>query len=273
MFSLSERVVGFYPLSMATSLAVEGALGNHPEKPTNKNVLSKINDFYINVDTLIRNIYNAVPTEFKNSISSEDMAQTLYQEVESFIRVLSDNVQNPKIVFYRCSKELLKYKHPNAILRQSTTPNQLIYDALRYDTLLSPIINDLNIRQYDLVITDTSSKRTAVLTHQPYEMFSYGLSNRLLWESHTGVLKGKSSWYTKFYNGKELQMIPFCVEMIQIFGDNEYFRPISIKYRKAIIDVAIEYGWSQVTTKEKILYSINTIEDKEIKQAVREFII
>ena len=56
----STRAVGYFPLSIASSLALEGALGIHPDHPAGSKVLKDFNGHMVNIKTLFRNYYEAI---------------------------------------------------------------------------------------------------------------------------------------------------------------------------------------------------------------------
>ena len=101
-----------------------------------------------------------------------------------------------------------------------------------------------------------------MLTHVAYDLLSYNKFNTLhLLESHTGKCKDISLWWTKLSNSKDLMRIPFNILTLQIFGDSQIFLPFPIETRKQILQLAEDKKWTNVTTKERIRLSLDTLKD------------
>ena len=267
----AARTLGKYPLSIATSLAIEGGLGEHPDRPTGKNVLKNYKLAYFNIGTLYRNLYNAVLKEDVPMLLPDELAAALVMELDQLERVIETELQGKlRCEFYICDYSSMEKTFPNAFLRTDQTANQKQYALLEKITLqhVHTVLNE-RIHRFNLRIKATSSVKTLMLTHYPIDLFTPSIPDRALWESHTGAVKEKHQWYTKYFNGKDLTMIPFREDLLQIFGDNEHFRPMSIKYRKAIVEIAVNNGWSQVTTQAKIDLAMNLYAEPEVRDLYR----
>ena len=126
------------------------------------------------------------------------------------------------------------------------------------------------VKRYTLKILDVEARKALILTHFAYDLLAKGFSSLHLLESHTGTIKNKFMWYTKYLNGKELSSIPFREDMLQIFGDNEHFRPWPIKARRQVLELAAKYNWSQVTQNDKVRYGFGQIVDPYLRDILRE---
>lgn len=272
---IADRAVGKYPLSIATSLAIEGILGEHPDRPTNRNDLKGKKVAWINLKTLFRNFHNALPKEAEGVIPASEFVEPFIMEIEQFINVLeSVSKDNIQINIYNCTYSDMERLYPKAIIRRPSTPNQIEYNNIQTavtTTLSKFVLKDL-IKSFDTKIKAVESSDMLLMTHCPVDLFNHGFRKMNLWESHTGAVKQKFEWYTKYYNGKELFQIPFHEGLIQIFGDNEHFRPQSLIMKRAILQVANDYGWSQATTDDKISYGIGQIEDRELRKRIRDIV-
>ena len=93
-FAFINRTIGQFPISIATSLAIESALGVHPDIPVTGVPVEKYNAIYINVRTLIRNFIGSLekdgitgthPIELAGFISSEmrDIID-IFEEFQNF---------------------------------------------------------------------------------------------------------------------------------------------------------------------------------------------
>lgn len=79
------------------------------------------------------------------------------------------------------------------------------------------------------------------------------------------------SWYTKYNNIKDI-MLPFSKYLLYVFGDTSGdIKPLGIKERRDILEIAKLKSWSPITTDEKVKFDINnsTI-DSVIKKQILE---
>ncbi|BAW19255.1 hypothetical protein [Ralstonia phage RP12] len=270
----SERATGYFPLSIATSLALEGALGIHPDHPAGPKLLKDFSGHWVNVKTLFRNYYEAIGKENIPLIDQKDLIDSFRHELESYLEISAEQGQHQfKTVLYCPDYIGLESRLPHAILRVDSTPNQILF-AKSLQMVLGQIIKNEKelIKLYPLQITDSQSANTLMLTHYPYDLTTKVFSNLSLLESHTGNIKDKSKWYTKFYNGKDLPMIPFHEGFLSIFGDSQLFRPIGATYRKTLVDLGTKYNWSFATSQDKVNYGLNQIKDKFLAEQLRLYL-
>lgn len=270
----ADRPLGKYPLSISTSLALEGALGIHPDRPVGRTSLSDYQELWVNIKTLFRNFYNAIGKDSIARITQDDLYSAFVQEAISITEVVeSESDKKTRVVLYNNDYKGLLSKHPKAILRVNTTENQILYTKTM-TWVLQKFIKEYraSIKLFDKEITGIAGTKCLVLSHYPIDLFAKGARSIALLESHTGVIKDKSLWYTKYYNGKDLPSIPFREDLLVIFGDTDMFRPLPAAMRKALVELSIKYKWSYVTTKEKILYGVNSLQDKYLAELIKSII-
>lgn len=271
---LSCRTVSAFAVSIGTSLALESIFySNTPSYDPDREIPQKVNiedydEFWINLSTMFRNIMGALSKEDSNRVGASGLKETLAFEMETIESiVLNEGKGKVKLIFYACEyKEATSsLKHPHAVFRTDSTDKQKIYRSLHNETiakLLKERNESENLRILDSSLKPKHKCKALVLTHIAYDLLSYKNFNTLdLIESHTGVLKPKSMWYTKFHEGKVLNMIPFSLGFLQIFGDGEHFKPIDIRVRRTLIELAKENHWTQITKNEKIKFNIGYLKD------------
>lgn len=255
---IAARVVGEYvPISVATAIAIENACGINPETRLKKNPIEGVDQFHINIRTLFRNFMGALDTATLRGVPPVFIAPVIIEEmdyIESIVRDYSSG--GTKVVFYFSNYKNLEWKYPKAVIRRDNTDKQKAYRVTMNDTMatLFDTVPE-RIKGYDLKLgdKDTHLAHALMLTNYAYDLLSYREFRDLkLIESHTGAVKERAQWYTKYHNGKELVMIPFREDLIQVFGDSETFVPMDLKLRKLIIDLAVTNRWGPLTTMSKI---------------------
>lgn len=274
MASSSERILGQYPLSIATSLAIEGAMGIHPDTPVGKHSLLDFNGLWVNLKTLYRNFYNAHDKESIAMISVEDQAVYFSQEMDSLINVVgSESAGSTKVHFYLPDYDKVGRRYRHALMRVDHTPKQLAYAS----DMVGVIGQVLESRKEEItivsdVLIEPVGGKALMLTHYPIDLTTRVFGSLALLESYTGIIKTKEMWYTKYYNGKDMVSMPFMASLLSIFGDNDMFRPMPIQYRRALIELSEKYRWNFLTTKDKIFYGLSTLKDKMLAEQLRLWI-
>lgn len=270
---LANRAKGQFPLSIATSLALESLAGIHPEIPNVAELpIKDMSTLLINIRTIIRNINGALPTEQAKTLNAKSVIDTLLEEmtiIEATINKLSEGMVN--VVYYASTYGSLGRKYPQAILRPVTTPNQINYVHLERDVIIRLLENPLafDIRRYDTEITDKFSD-VLIITHLCIDLLSKSNFNRIrLLETHTGSIKNHLQWNTKLTKGKDLIRIPFNKFTLQVFGDNGYlFSQMDHRTRAVVTNMAEIDKWTTATTKDRIIASIRKLDDPSIRMTL-----
>jgi hypothetical protein len=266
-------------VSIATSIALEYASGMESEaNPTPKpSVLGNYNEFWFNIRTLFRNMAGSLPTDEKFKASASDYAEALYHEIKSIISILRDAGSQIRPVFYISNYQDVDRKYRGAVVRADRTDKQKKYSAHLKSTvslLLGSLKSDQEVdcKIFSLKIKSQSRCRALILTHHAYDLLGYKDFDKLdLIESHTGAIKSRDAWHTKYTNGKEIPMIPFSERLLPVFGDSETFHPMLGSARSDIIELAKAKKWSSITSDEKILIDVSSLKNKFLCDNIRAF--
>ncbi len=260
---LSQRAMSSFALSIGTALAFESLFkGDQPAYDPTRPIPQAIDvrdyeQVWINLGTLVRNIYSSVPSASQAAMHAVDLYVTLESEVQTIRTLVSDgSFDKTQAIFYVTDDSRLAARHPHAKLRKENTPRQLGYANVR-DLVLQEYLKRHSHIPGNLVfhelLTPASRKKVLILTHDAYDLLSYQAFTELhLLESHTGLLKKRTQWYSKYSDGKALMRIPFNACFMQVFGDSVHFHPFPFKERNLIKEMADQYNWTPVTTKERL---------------------
>ena len=267
-----------FPLSIATGLAIEAAVGVHPDYPVKVAPILHYDQLWINVRTLFRNLYGALEPEVAKAVMPVHFAEVLIEEMDVISGIIADFSNNrTKVIFYLSNYNGLEQKYRHAKIRMDNTDKQKAYRSTVNATLanLLQMVPD-RITGYELKIGGTLSQNATalILTNYAYDLLSMRSFKELtLLESHTGKIKGRALWASKYHNGKELANMPFREDLIQIFGDSETFAPQDIKLRKSLIEVAALRKWSATTTTDKIRDSLKDIPNQFAAELIRTYLV
>ena len=273
------RAVGEkFSLSIATGLAIEAACGLHPDFPVKVPPVQSFDQVWVNTRTLFRNFMGALDPETAKRAMPVFIAQALLEEMD----IIEDAIthysnRRARVVFYYSNYKGMEKKYPRSKVRGDTTDKQKSYRATMNDTTENLLqMAPERIRGYDLKIGDktTHNVNAMILTHYAYDLISYReFKHLVLLESHTGKIKERAQWYTKYLNGKDLAMMPFREDLLQILGDKETFAPQDIALRKSLIDLAVQKRWSATTTTDKIRANLKDMPNQYAAEMVRAILV
>jgi len=258
------RALGQFSLSIASSLALESAVGIHPDLPRPDIMpIRQYKVVWINMRTLYRNIVGAMPKDIAPTISAVEIAQIMDEEMAVIPDMLREYAgYEVPVQYYFNNMNKLERKYPEAELRKDSTDKMKSFTRKLGDVMKVLIAE----RSDNFKIVDDKlpgeAVKTLIITHIAYDLLSEknfgGLS---LLESHTGKIKAKPLWYSKYYQGRDLSMIPFTEELLQVFGDTETFHPLDKKLREAIIAVAEKRSWHASTSRDRIIDGIKDLQN------------
>jgi hypothetical protein len=270
--ALSNRAMSAFPCSIGTSLTLESLFNGtlppyDPERVIPQRVdINNYKSFYINLMTLYRNLMGSLQKNDSGVVLPGDLAEVLEFEVELIKNLVNEATHGKtKAIFYASNYKALDKKYPHAFIKQDNTEKQKYYTSVMETTIgqfFKKSVKSDEIVLFDLHLKVPQKVKGLILTHYAFDLLSQKQFTHLdLIESHTGVLKGPSLFYTKFTQGKELMRIPFQEWSLQVFGDSQTFNSFPIKVRKIITDLADEYAWTWNTTPDRIRFCLDRIND------------
>lgn len=266
--ALAERATSSYPVSIGTAIALESLFPSRDQryddtkeraKPIN---FDKDYIFLINLGTMFRNLVSSVQSDAAKNLSAEKLAEVLYAETQ-VIQSLCANEGNGKIVPYFYDVDHGKYVgtvHRYIKFREATTPMAKLYDQKERATIKM-------VKDFGLDVLKITNRRdfpgamdSFMLSHYPIELSAYrNYRNLLLVESHTGRIKDRSKWGSKYYKVGDFDMsqLPFTKKLLLLFGDRNHIHPADMKVRKQLVEVAQKGRWTPMTTDSKIIFDID----------------
>lgn len=272
---LAQREMGQVPISIGTSLALEGAGGIIEEAPvTPAPIISlKPRECWVNLRTLFRNFFNSLDRDTRNRLLPADVVPFLIEELEIIQAAIAKiSSFNTKPVLYYCTLQSMVKEFPHAKLKEAKTVNQLFYVDMekRVCHALIEHLGKESVRLFDVHLKGRHPS-AFILTHAPVDLLSHRFFDQLwLLESHTGKIKGRAQWSTKLTGSKGYENIPFNRLSLQIFGDDStYFYAMSIKVKRFLVDLAKKKRWGPMTSKDKILHDIKFEREPEFEAFAR----
>lgn len=269
---LAKRTIGGFALSIGTSLAFESIFEARlvpydPDRIIPQKIdIRHYNEIWINLATLYRNIVGSLLDKNDyNKLSAFDLAHAIVFEIEMIISLMQNegnNLCTP--IFYYCEyNRVYKHRYPSAVkLREDTSDIQRYNTHMLIKTMqtLFDNISGGDVYKLDSELIPKARSNALILTHVPYDLLSHIHFKRLeLIESHTGKLKGRNLWYTKYFGvGQEqLNTLPFLRKLLYLFGDHVMFQPTDIRFRRMILEISRDRRWTPLTTDSKVLLDLD----------------
>lgn len=236
--ALINRAFSGFPVSIATGMALETlftpvqAVYDETRKTPERVNLNDYTNFIFNISTLLRNLISSVPSNEILTISKKDILDTLLDEINYITEFFHS--EGLAINFYTNNYSFVKQTYEKeGILRKATTDKQMALDNIvKY--CLDFISKQDEVSQFSNAISYNREDQALIFTHVPWDLLSYGKFVKLdLLESHTGLIKSRKLWNTKYYPIPEHDMsfLPFMEKLLTTFGDHVMFKPATIKER------------------------------------------
>lgn len=272
---ITDREVGKLLLSIGTSLAFEGIMGIHDVAIVQKPApLYRADELWINIRTLLRNIYGAISKDTRKTLQYADYQETLFDEMRQIVD-LAHRETNGKIwiKFYYPTHRSILTRYPHATLKSDNSANGIaLREIERWVIDGSYNQPPYHVEQINLDI-NCANPYMLILTHQPVDLLHiHGTLTVGLVESHTGVVKEAHRWYTKLKGCAKEPRIPFNAVTMQLFGDSgDEFQAAPLRYRTELITLADKQKWTQNTSVPMMMRSIQQHGSKELKDLVKGF--
>lgn len=256
------REMGAVEVSIATSLALEGCIGEHPDRPLDYRPLDQgVEEIWWNLRTLIRNYLGALPKEVRERVRGRDLATGLIREMETIEHwVVNESQGRVNSRFYYPGYGGLYRKYPKGNPRVIKTELQIRNAQIESEAAKTVFDQEPSVNLFECGYElPRLNKHVWLVTHYPTDLLNRGRFRELeLLESHTGVVKPFTLWYTKLH-GKDLERMPFNALTLQVFGDGLIFSPLHPKVRETVRELAERYQWTPLTTRDKIRFSIEQV--------------
>lgn len=239
---LSNRDMSGFPVSIGTGLALETLFDPIMEVVDDGRSFVKMRDlkrynlYIINVETLVRNIISSVSTEVVMDVTGKEVLEVLKDEMDFLTYFFEDN--GLSIRYYYNTYGYFKDTYKDTY-RIPTTPRQ--QHIMELTTYCLDRVRTFNpdVKRFTQFISFGSSTQALVLTHIPADLLSYSKFRVMdLLESHTGVIKSRELFNTKYYPvpREDMSFLPFFEYLLVTFGDKVMFRPAPIKKRQEVLN-------------------------------------
>ena len=237
---LITRTTSGFPLSIGTGLSLETIFDPViPVYDKDREVPPKIkkedfNLYIFNIKTLIRNIITAVPSNEQLLIKPKELYETLQEEIDYLTDLFISSSLN--IAFY-VNTYAKAFKDNTSSIRTAHTEKQIFIEKL-FNSTIKSLQSNKRIQFFDDDVIYKRVQNALILSSYPWDLCSHSYYSKLdLLESHTGIIKSRKDWYTKYFpmEKEDMSFLPMHKKLLPIFGDHSLFKPKSVKIRREIL--------------------------------------
>lgn len=266
--ALFTRAMSGFNLSVATGLAMESVFEPTEEViDPNREVPDKLNInkdylFMINIETLYRNFMGSISKDVQLTTQPEHIAYLLLEEIRVIESLCAEEGAGKltPYFYYTDYDKVTSYFNKIVKKRQAKSPLQIenkkkMDKALEYLCILRE-----DIHQHKSKFDYPRDENCILFSHHPYDLLFYpNFKEMVLLESHTGKIKKRVQWNTKYYPypNQDMSIFPFNRTLLLVFGDRSQYSPTDLKLRKYVVDAAISGKWTPLTTRVKMLDDFN----------------
>lgn len=267
--TIAERSISAFPISIGTSLCLESLFDPRlPAYDSSREIperidLTKYQECWISLYTLYRNINGACSKQASENMSVSDLLSTLEQEIDTIVNLFlieGKGLIKPYFYYNDYQSVIDKYTKRKVFFRDDKTEQQKVYSQRFLKAMGSLVGKNTEHHKFNGEIKPVNPMHNGIIiTHIPYDLLSHSKFKRLsLLESHTGVMKPKYNWSSKYapVGERDLSNLPFLRRLLLIFGDKVLIKPSFYELRTKILDTAEKRHWTSFSTDDRVMYDL-----------------
>ena len=253
---LSNRTMSGFPVSIGTGMALETlftpiqAVYDESREFESIPDLSIYTKFVFNASTLLRNIINSTSAD-PATLDRKEVYTALLNEIEFLSQFFEIN-QLDADIYVNTHKYVKTIYESKNVLRKATTTKQVVVDSLM-SYCLDRLKKEDDITEFTKDIRYGKEDSVLLFSHIPFDLLSYPNFRKLdLLESHTGKVKTRKEWNTKYFPvpGKDMSILPLMEYLLcEVFGDHVMFKPSSLQKRIDTYNALQKKGITPVTSE------------------------
>lgn len=258
---LTNREMSGFPLSIGTGLALEAIFAPeqeslHEAPPTQLADVNTYSSYIFNVETLTRNLISSLKYQDLIGVANKHFLSVIIEEVDYLSSFFEMN--NTRALFYVNSYKYFKDTYRDKI-RKPTTDKQLLISGIVEYVLKHIVRERTNVANFSKEISFGKEERSLLLSHIPADLLSFRKFSTLdLLESHTGSIKHRRHWNTKYYPipKEDMTFLPFIEYLLTTFGDRHMFKPSPMKERTKVLEHMRKQGVNPLTSEFGMLLNL-----------------
>lgn len=261
-----NRDLGFYPVSISTSLALEGLLNSGERVGVNKGIdLKPFGALYVNLRTIVRNVITSYAYDQQLSLTSPQIYKGVVQDFEGIDKYAPEDLQ---VIPYLCTHASINKEFKGKFKQFTGERGKLAIvieeSAIKY----TQEREEADLTMFDIELK--GDKRTICLTHHPIDLLSaHKFPELMLLESHTGKMKKKAEWSSKLRLCKDQEHMPFNKVTLQTFADNNMFLGQPQIMRNVLEKIAAKRRWNASTRQSAMLLDVRNSNEPHLYKLLK----
>lgn len=263
---LDQVATSSFPVAIGTGLMLESLFTTIIDRVDVNRVIPnfiKVNDYdyhMYNIYTIIRNILTAIPYKNKVEILTNAKFRTyVADEVEAIFNLYENSDCTPALYIPDYSGATKYYNMGKSKLSGYLEEHEIMVKVVKGIKFM----NSVNIIPKSEMKSGYRLPKTTdkILLTTSYALDLHNnLPNMFLLESHTGKLKSKLEFSSKYKKSAsyDVSTLPFNEFIHYAIGDNTLVAGLKTKYKKQLFNIALDKKWTPRTTDDKIRSNINT---------------
>lgn len=258
--SFGNRTVGASGISIGTHLMFEAVEEFRDiklydeQREIDKVSVNKYKMHIFNMYTVIRNIANS----FENVTDIADMLQH-----QNMLDILIDEINNIMVLYMDAECQLVFWSPDYTELYKSFNKGKPTNENVTYQKHLNiKAFLDTNKEKLQHTVRYTGYKLpriegdVLITTNMVVDLLND--SNLTLFESHTGVMKTKSEFNSKYkkFGKNDISHLPFIEDLLYFLGDDVFILTAPVNVKRELLEISKANNWNIKTTKSKLISDI-----------------
>ena len=261
---LDDIVVSSFPVAIGTGLMLETLFSPTIARYDDSREIPsslKVDDYkyhIYNIYTIVRNILTAIPHKNKQEIlTDKHFRKYVADEVESIFNLYDGTKCVPTLYIPDYSSLITYYNTGKGKLNKYIEEHELmvkVVKGVKFMESIAIIPNNELKKGYKL---PAMKEKVLITTSYTLDLHN-SLPNMMLLESHTGKLKSKLEFSSKYKKSSsyDVSSLPYHEFIHYIVGDSTLVSGIKVGYKKQLFKIAEDKKWTPRTTNDKIVSNI-----------------
>jgi len=205
-----------------------------------------------NIYTLYRNVLSSIKHKDKEILVSNKLVkEQLLNDMYLLIELYADT--GIKLIFYLPDYTLLHKKYNKG--KDPTAYTPYVTHSFIAENIKRLVFPGVVYRGTTQSTLPHMPKKVLLLSHFTIDLLDVkNIPNLHLLESHTGKIKTKLEWGSKYHpiGKRDLSMLPMNSRVLYMFGDKSLVKPIPILDRRGLYELIMTQNWTPNTSNDRV---------------------
>lgn len=205
-----------------------------------------------NIYTLYRNVLSSIKYKDKEILVSNKLVkEQLLNDMYLLIDLYNDT--GIELIFYLPDYTLLHKKYIKG--KDPTAYTPYVTHSFIAENIKRLVFPGVVCRGTTHSTLPRMPKKVLLLSHFTIDLLdAKNIPNLHLLESHTGKIKTKLEWGSKYHpiGKRDLSMLPMNSRLLYMFGDKSLVKPMPILDRRGLYELIMTQNWTPNTSNDRV---------------------